>query len=607
MKKFRGFTIFNCLIVATLQLILWCTPCSGASRTISSNGTPIIWGGNSPTIILNILSNTASDLSASSFESITNSAISAWNSQSNIQISGNVNHAADVDGMNSIYFSASSAYLSSATIGVTTVSYSAATGQILEADIILNDAYFTFTGNPSSTGDGIGSTVYLGDVVTHELGHLLGLGHSEVMNSTMFYSAFSGQHSLSDEDGAAISSIYPKYDRGTITGKVVGSSNLVGVFGAHVVAISAGKGTIAASTYSLETGLFSIGGLPLDDTYYLFVEPIKKASVLSVFYSSAQKNFCSSGNYVGGFFSKCGDVDQGVAQGIYISSSNNSIDVGNMTIHCSFELPEDYLSIKAENPRSTIGLVTTEVGDKVGKAVTGAFFANEFSANPLTRKKDSYIVDLRNFSVAGTTYYLDVKLLSQMLFFPTNFELNVTRAAGMASEYSFATKSPAINSDGYIDFNLLGHYQLSSSSSSNIFTIEISPISIDPADYANYFPDPTNFIKDIYGYFMMVNVSKLENGEYLSYEMIDYAPYEDNDYCADAPNSYSVSAAISSVDQAPTGSLLGSKSDESGVLPSCASIDNGSSRGGPSQPLPFGINLLLGVLLVMALRKKAVV
>ncbi len=89
--------------------------------------------------------------------------------------------------------------------GVTIVTYEPTTGEITDADILLNGAERDFAfGQGARTYD-------VGNVLTHELGHLLGLGHSEDPEATMFALSRPGEtakRSLSDDDVAGFEELY---------------------------------------------------------------------------------------------------------------------------------------------------------------------------------------------------------------------------------------------------------------------------------------------------------------------------------------------------------------------------------------------------------------
>jgi len=81
------------------------------------------------------------------------------------------------------------------------------TGHLVDADIVLHEAYTYFAGSGCSNG------IYIEDVTIHEFGHALGLGHSEFANTTM-ESAMPGycdtsQETLEADDISGIRSLYP--------------------------------------------------------------------------------------------------------------------------------------------------------------------------------------------------------------------------------------------------------------------------------------------------------------------------------------------------------------------------------------------------------------
>ncbi len=91
-------------------------------------------------------------------------------------------------------------------LGLTTVRFGASSGQIQDADIEVNaDEYRLSVGDPVQGVD-------LESVLTHEIGHFLGLSHTNVSQASMFarYSPQqSSARSLEADDIAAICELYP--------------------------------------------------------------------------------------------------------------------------------------------------------------------------------------------------------------------------------------------------------------------------------------------------------------------------------------------------------------------------------------------------------------
>jgi hypothetical protein len=92
------------------------------------------------------------------------------------------------------------------TLAKTTVTFNANTGEILDADMEINTAYNAVTVTDTNVKYDLQS------IITHEVGHLLGLAHSPFPEATMFASYEPGmteQRTLSNDDVAAVCAVYP--------------------------------------------------------------------------------------------------------------------------------------------------------------------------------------------------------------------------------------------------------------------------------------------------------------------------------------------------------------------------------------------------------------
>lgn len=106
---------------------------------------------------------------------------------------------------------ASSAY------ALTSVTFSASTGAIADADIEFNgdDFIWTDSDNPADT------IVDLRNTLTHEVGHFIGLDHSNITDATMFAMAPEGEvkkRDLSQDDIDGLCKIYPPLPEGEDSG-----------------------------------------------------------------------------------------------------------------------------------------------------------------------------------------------------------------------------------------------------------------------------------------------------------------------------------------------------------------------------------------------------
>ncbi len=172
-------------------------------------------------------------------------------------------------------------------------------GQIVDADMIFNP-----TKSFSTPTDGSGTD--LRSVATHEAGHLIGISHSSVLSSTMFYVLAQGTEAstLETEDELMMLKSYPDAATlatasrlaGTVTDGLGGGP----VAGAIVFVIDSASGdTLGCDYTSPADGGYVFLGLP-DGDYYVAVHPlngtspigyIQPANINSLIYETAQTNF----------------------------------------------------------------------------------------------------------------------------------------------------------------------------------------------------------------------------------------------------------------------------------------------------------------------------
>lgn len=183
------------------------------------------------------------------------------------------------------------------TLGATTFTVDEVTGRILESDIFLNSAF-----NWSTAAAGQSGLFDVESIMLHEIGHLLGLGHSALgeteltsgdrrrvlaKRAIMFPIAFPAgnvrDRTLADDDKAGLQDNYlPNSDRtrGSISGRV--TLNGRGVFGAHVTAFNPKTGGLVGGFSLNGQGEFVIAGLE-PGVYVLRAEPIDDADLDSFF------------------------------------------------------------------------------------------------------------------------------------------------------------------------------------------------------------------------------------------------------------------------------------------------------------------------------------
>lgn len=249
-------------------------------------------------------------------------------------------NACGADGLNSICFDQMDMAFTPGVLAFTRVitadvtglqigssSVSTELGQILDADIYFspgdpNTSFATPQALPASP-----KAYDLESVLTHELGHSLGFGHSAVWNAMMYpYAPAPGTISgtrptaqqpdapLGDDDRTGLRVLYPDptdtLHQGSIMGKITPANPLAlpasppgvtGVFGAQVVAVDNATGAVigatlggwscAASGPTQFDGTYQIIGLPVGSSYTVYAEALNGAANPSQF-NNALTSLC---------------------------------------------------------------------------------------------------------------------------------------------------------------------------------------------------------------------------------------------------------------------------------------------------------------------------
>lgn len=535
-----------------------------------NSGSTVKWGTERPRLIVH--TNSSQLISDNNVIQKVSESVQGWSqATSSLQIGASYESGLSPSSRtNDLYFSSDSTYLGPSVAGVTITATRESSGELIEADIIINDSIDLSLNKDSNQ--------YVGDIISHELGHYLGLAHSEVQFSTMFYRLSRGQYQLDDDDHSGVRSLYSPSNYASLSGRIIGGNSLIGVLGAHVQAFSLGSGDVAGSAISDKDGKFVVKGLNGNDHYYLYIDKLKSPENLPSRYSEVKTDFCYSGRpYRGSFYQSCFTRDEGRPQAIHISA-RESKSVGDITIRCGLETPIDYMQAK---PSSILSLNLKEFGrDKlhVGESIVGFF--NQGDVEDQVPDLFEFAVNLSDLPTpsGGENYFVEVKTISQGLSSPIRLSMELENSDSILLS-SQTTDTVETRLDGALNLeNTLRIPIILDDPAANDFFLRITPESITEftqrtgTSVNRFIPDYSRFADPLNFYFLSIHIVKESDGPFSYVSSESGSDVSSNRLCPDAPETYSV--------------------DETGVLSSQLG-DFSSSRSNSTELNALGCGMIL--------------
>lgn len=521
--------------------------------------------------------------------------IQQWNSVGAIQIVSQEDSSLPAlgSGENTIRFSSDRRFFGPGVIGVTTIGFASDGGEIVSADILINEDNIstTLSLDPAVSSN---QEAYVGDILTHEIGHLYGLSHSQVVGASMVFSIFKGQHTLSFDDinGFKDNYSYLDQDLASIKGDVVAGFDLQKIFGVSVDLFSITENKVVQNQLTDESGRFYFKNVDPNQFYLLRVSPVKNKATIPAYYEKSNTFLCGTNNFKEAFFTTCSSRSKSRAQTISVSPKED-LDIGKITIKCDENLDTKYLNNKfIEDEPTPIELL---IKPNLPNHFYGLFSRQEISQGILG-KGDFFKVDLSYLNDFSNMKKVKISLASTGL--GSNYDLFAAIKRGeldgpYESFQSREDQNGKLNTDRSIMLDLSGDPL------ENIFYIKLFPIKIDEDKeyeiFSSLSSNSLNLSNKNNLYLISVDLGETEGSEFKSVFTGESSQLEDNYLCPEGNVSYTGKPFLeqSSVDNA---SRSGG-SDES-VGASCATIDLDNNN--PSGPGSFLCGLFFFALLLLS-------
>ncbi len=356
---------------------------------------------------------------------------------------------ASSDGLSSVFFASNSrSSVDPNVIGYTQVWFNSATGDLVESDIILNDRNYTFSSNPadsSSNPRALRPAVHLDAILSHEIGHAIGLGHSGDLNSSMLFVEYLDQAHLGCDDLAGARHLYGSTSpTGALSGVVLNPSKNP-VSGVQIIAISRKTGLPLARVVSDRNGRFVFGALEPGDVG-LALEPYPgPPDSIGPAHLPANQDFCGTRSFPIQFVT---EADSHTFREFTVTPRRFS-DTGSITLHCR--------NIPASGGTSGDEIAPPFFVDagSVARPVAYSFIANgPFTATGLTHLLLSPIrVNLEAFDEKGRRIQVQTKY--PLYSSDSGFKIAETRIEGSAFGRITIRATPLFPSDAPLPFRTL--------------------------------------------------------------------------------------------------------------------------------------------------------
>ncbi len=345
------------------------------------------------------------------------------------------------DGMSTIFYASHSSESTDPNIiGFTQVWYNNTSGDLVEADIMLNDKDYELTTNPIDTSSksaswGYRPKVYLGNIITHEIGHAIGLSHSSTVNASMLYVEFSEQSKIGCDDWSAARHLYPVPggQTGALTGTILSPSSQP-ISGAVVTAISKSRGSVLATALTDQSGVYYFGALEQGDVG-LMVQPFQGSpqSIPARVQSARSQSVCDSGSYPTNFIT---DNDEHRLQDFYVPTGE-VVQAGSYRLKCDALATSDSLYQGTDAPSMFVDRGTPSDSKVYQFTANGNFSISGLGyllMSPI--KVDISIVDANGNPI-------NVQTQSPMYESASTFQIPDTRITGSAVGPIFVKVTPS--------------------------------------------------------------------------------------------------------------------------------------------------------------------